>query len=220
MNRSTSPATRHALALLLLSVVTTTLLSPAVTQAQRNRDSWQRVPDVLRALAIDEGSRVADIGAGDGYFTQHLARAVGAPGRVFAVEISQRALSRLRRLADGQGFDNIEVVEGEVDDPRLPEASLDGVLVVNAYHEMTEHEAMLKGMLAALKPGGRLVILDRAASDASDPRDRQVARHELSLELAERELEEAGFEVLQRDERFTNTGNRPQWMLVARRQSK
>ena len=129
MNKPTSPATRHVLALLLLSVVTTTLLSPAVTQAQRNRDSWQRVPEVLSALAIDKGSRVADIGAGDGYFTRHLAQAVGSSGQVFAVEINQRALSRLRRLASDEGFDNIEVVEGEIDDPKLPKGSLDAVLV-------------------------------------------------------------------------------------------
>ena len=219
MNKPTPPATRHALALLLLSVVTTTLLSPAVTQAQRNRDSWQRVPEVLSALAIDKGSRVADIGAGDGYFTRHLAQAVGASGQVFAVEISQGALSRLRRLASDEGFDNIEVVEGEIDDPRLPKGSLDAVLVVNAYHEMTEHEAMLAGMFVSLKAGGRLVILDRSANDVSDSRDRQVARHELSIELAERELEEAGFDILQRDERFTGGRNHPQWMLVARRRS-
>lgn len=219
MNKPTSPATRHALALLFLSVVTTTLLSPAVTQAQRNRDSWQRVPEVLSALAIDKGSRVADIGAGDGYFTRHLARAVGASGQVFAVEISQGALSRLRRLASDEGFDNIEVVEGEIDDPRLPKGSLDAVLVVNAYHEMTEHEAMLAGMFVSLKAGGRLVILDRSANDVSDSRDRQVARHELSIELAEREIEEAGFEILQSDERFTGGRNHPQWMLVASRRS-
>jgi ubiquinone/menaquinone biosynthesis C-methylase UbiE len=110
------------------------------------------VPDVVAALAIGEGSRVADVGAGSGYFTEHLAREVGAGGRVFAVEISERSLSQLRRLAEDENLDNIEVVPGEVDDPKLPERSLDAVLVVDAYHEMTEYEAMLSGMYRALKP--------------------------------------------------------------------
>ncbi len=192
---------------------------PAELEAQRrNRDSWQRVPDVMAALAIGEGSNVADVGAGSGYFTEHLAREVGAGGRVFAVEISERSLSQLRRLAEEDGLANIEVVRGEIDDPRLPERSLDAVLVVNAYHEMTEYEAMLSGMYRALKPGGRLVILDHVPDEPSESRDQQTRSHELSIDIVEGELREAGFEILDRDERFTQSGrNRGQWLLVARR---
>ena len=217
MKQRLSLTARRTAALLLLSIVTAALVTPAASQAQPNRDNWQRVPDVLAALAIDDGSWVADVGAGDGYFARHLARSVGVAGKVFAVEISRRALSQLRRLAEEEAFDHLEVIEGAIDDPKLPNESLDAVLVVNAYHEMTEHEAMLERMSAALKPGGRLVILDRSASDASDSRDRQTGRHELSIDVVERELEAAGLEVLQRDERFTSVGNHPQWMLVARR---
>jgi ubiquinone/menaquinone biosynthesis C-methylase UbiE len=150
---------------LVISVLLAAGFQPTELEAQRrNRDSWQRVPDVVAALAIGEGSRVADVGAGSGYFTEHLAREVGAGGRVFAVEISERSLSQLRRLAEDENLDNIEVVPGEVDDPKLPERSLDAVLVVDAYHEMTEYEAMLSGMYRALKPGGRLVIVDHVPS--------------------------------------------------------
>lgn len=217
MKHRISLTPRQAPTILFLITLAAALSTPVACYAQRGRDSWQRVPDVLAALAVSEGSRVADVGAGDGYFTRHLADAVGATGRVFAVEISQRALSRLRRLAEETGRDNIEVVEGAVDDPKLPIASLDAVLVVNAYHEMTEHQEMLAGMLASLKPGGHLVILDRPANDASDSREQQVARHQLNIDLAEREVERAGFDVLQRDERFTASRDHPQWMLVARR---
>lgn len=219
MKERLSLTARQTAVPLFLSIVAAALLTPAACEAQPNRDNWQRAPDVLAAMAIDEGSWVADVGAGDGYFVRHLARTVGVAGKVFAVEISRRALSQLRRLAEEEDFDYIEVIEGAIDDPRLPNESLDAVLVVNAYHEMTEHVAMLERMSAALKPGGRLVILDRSASDASDSRERQVDRHELSIDLAERELEAAGLEVLQRDERFTSIGNHPQWMLVARRPS-
>ena len=191
---------------------------PAEAQAQRgDRDAWQNVPEVMAGLDIREDSRVADVGAGSGYFTSHLARKVGAGGRVFAVEISVSELSRLRRLAEDEGLGNIEVVRGEIDDPMLPERSLDAVLVVDAYHEMTEHEAMLAGIYRALRPGGRLVVLDLAPSDDSASRDRQTGRHRIDIDLAEQEVRAAGFQVVDRHPRFTRTPNgRTQWMLVAR----
>ncbi|MBT8462510.1 MAG: methyltransferase domain-containing protein, partial [Gemmatimonadetes bacterium] len=174
--------------------------------------------DVMAALAIGTGSRVADVGAGGGYFTAHLARHVGADGRVLAVEIGERELTQLRRLAEDESLENIDVIRGEVDDPRLPEQSLNAVLVVDAYHEMTEHEAMMAGIYGALEPGGRLVIMDLAPPDASASRDRQIESHRIGIDLVAREVEVAGFEVLDRDPEFARSGSgRGQWMLVARR---
>jgi predicted methyltransferase len=211
-----SIASRQSLSL-LVCVFLAASLHPADLQGQRNRDSWQRVPDVMAALAIGEGSYVADIGAGDGYFTEYLADEVGAVGRVFAVDISEEALSNLRRLVENEGLENVEVVSGDIDDPRLAEQSVDAVLVVNAYHEMTEHEAMLAGMLAALKPGGRLVMLDHTPSDPSESRREQTRDHDLSIDIVERELQAAGFEILERHEDFAGRSRSRQWMLVARR---
>ncbi len=213
-----SPAL-HYLSHLLTYALLAAVLQPGELRAQRHsRDEWQRVPDVLAALAIGDGSRVADVGAGSGYFTRHLAGQVGTTGRVFAVDISERALSQLRRLVEDEGLENVEVVRGDVDDPRLPDGALDAVLVVNAYHEMTEYEAMLSGMFRALKPGGRLVMLERGNTDSSRSRDRQMAEHEMSINLVAKELREAGFDILERDEHFTeNERHHRQWMLVARR---
>jgi ubiquinone/menaquinone biosynthesis C-methylase UbiE len=147
-----------------------------------------------------------------------LAKEVGATGRVCAVDISERALSQLRRLVEDEGLENVEVVRGEFDDPKLPQGSLDAVLVVNAYHEMTEYEAMLAGMLDALKPGGRLVMLDHIPSDPSESRGQQTADHDIGIDIVEREIQEAGFEMLERYEEFADGGrNTRQWMLVARR---
>ncbi len=212
---ATLPRLCRSLPILLLAAG----LLPAQLLAQRgNRDAWQRVPDVIDALAIGEGSRVADIGAGSGYFTRHLAGAVGPAGRVYAVDISERALSQLRDLVDDEELENVEIVRGDIDDPKLPERSLDAVLVVDAYHEMTEYAAMLAGMHRALKPGGRLVMLDHVPSDSSLSRARQTANHDINSRLAEREVEAAGFEVLQRDDRFAEMRrNHWQWILVARR---
>jgi len=202
-------------ALLLLAAA----VQPANLPAQGgDRDQWQRVPDVIAALAIGAGSQVADIGAGNGYFTTHLSRQVGAGGVVFAVEIGEAELSRLERLAEQQDPNNIEVVRGEIDDPELPKESLDAVLVVDAYHEMTEYEAMLAGMRGALKPGGRLVIIDLAPRDGSASRDHQTDSHRIGIEFAQQEVRTAGFEVIESDPEFTRTGRGTrQWMLVAQR---
>ena len=189
---------------LFASLLAATGSWPGEISAQASeRDEWQRVPEVIAALGIGVGSRVADVGAG---------------GRIFAVEIGEGALSRLERLAEGDSLANIEVVRGEVADPRLPERSLDAVLVVDAYHEMTEHEAMLAGMYRALRPGGRLLILDLVPQDGSALRDRQTDRHRIGIDMVETEVRAAGYEVLERDPEFTRTGRgRGQWMLVARR---
>ena len=219
MSKRTLRIAPHSVTWLLAWLLLVAGSWPAGVRAQSgDRDSWQRVPEVMAALAIGTGSRVADVGAGTGYFTSHLAREVGAYGRVYAVEISESELSRLSRLAEDEGLDNIEVVRGETDDPRLQAQSLDAVLVVDAYHEMIEYEAMLAGMYSALRAGGRLVILDLAPSDGSTSRDGQVDRHRIGIDLVEQEVRAAGFEILDSDPQFTRTGRgRGQWMLIARR---
>jgi len=193
-------------------------LQSRALSAQSVRDGWQRVPEVVSALSVDAGSQVADIGAGSGYFTSHLSMQVGPSGRVLAVDISDRALDQLARLVESEELENVDVIRGEIDDPALPERSLDAVLIVDAYHEMTEYEEMLAGVYKALKPGGRFVILDLVPSDSSAARGRQTANHRLGISLVEREIREAGFEVIERDPRFTRSGRGSgQWMLVARR---
>lgn len=210
---------RLAISLILVSLALGSCMRPPDASAQDGgRDAWQRVPDVIAALSIGPGDRVADVGAGTGYFTVHLSTAVGPEGRVFAVEISENALSRLQRLVASQAHANIEVIRGEVDDPLLSSNSLDAALLVDSYHEMTEHEAMLRRLYEALGPGGRLVVLDLATGDDTALRGRQMAAHGLGIDLVARELLAAGFELLDRQPRFTRTGRgRTQWMLVARR---
>jgi predicted methyltransferase len=193
----------------------------ATAQDPSHRDEWQRVADVLTALGARPGAHVADVGAGGGYFTHHLRRAVGAGGRVYAVDISPTEVARLRATLDRDSVRNVDVILGEPDDPRLPYGSLDGALIVNAYHEMTEYAAMLAAVRTALRPGGRLVILDNPAHHPASGRDAQTERHQIHIDLVERELAEAGFEVVEQDARFiADTGDahdHRMWLLLSRR---
>jgi predicted methyltransferase len=199
---------------------TAALPCTAVGQSQ-SRDQWQRIPDVLAALAIDSGSRVADVGAGSGFYTERLAKRVGSSGRVFAVDVDEQAVGRLEQLVSAQSLHNVELIHGKADDPRLPYRSLDAVLIVNAYHEMVRHSDMLREIYASLKPGGRLVILDNPANDKNAPRYKQVDGHQIDIDIVISELRDAGFEIVSRDDQFAhhnNNGNiHNNWLLVASR---
>jgi rhodanese-related sulfurtransferase/predicted methyltransferase len=181
------------------------------------RESWQRVPDVFAAMGVRAGAVVADIGAGDGFFTQRLAQAVAPGGRVYAVDISQGALDRLKTRVSAQGLTNIDAVLGATNDPRLPEGSLDAALIVNAYHEMREHQAMLTAIRRALKPGGRLVILESVRENLKGAaRETQEQEHQLASHFLQQDAIAAGFEVARLDENFTRRGGggHAEYMIV------
>lgn len=198
--------------------------APAGNPPQVRRDDWQRVPDILLALNATTGSRIADLGAGEGWLTQRLARHVGPSGRVFAVDINAGALDRLAETVARDSLRNVELVLGEPDDPRLPYGTLDGVVIVNAYHEMTSRVPLLDGVLRALRPGGLLVIVDNTPPDSVQTRRAQTQRHALSLDFARDDLEAQGFEIVSADPAFIDRKmtehSMRQWMLVARRAGK
>jgi SAM-dependent methyltransferase len=192
------------------------LLRLRLADAQRER--WQRVAAIMRALELQEGDSVADVGAGEGFFSVRLARAVGSGGRVFAVEISERAVAALSGRATAASLGSVDAVLGLPDDPRLPAGSLDAALIVNAYHEMPFHEAMLGHLFESLKPGGRLVLVEPwSVSRRDEARADQVRDHLLAPELAEEEVRRAGFEVASRRDDFIAGEGRQQWLLQARR---
>lgn len=189
--------------------------------ATARREDWQRVPDIFAALGVKPGSRIADLGSGEGWLTVQLATEVGPSGRVFAVDISESALTRLRKTVAKDKLRNVEIVLAADDDPRLPVETLDGVVILNAYHEVTKRVPVLDGVWRALKPGGLLVIVDNLPTDSTWSRDQQAARHGLALHFARAELEAQGFDIVSTDPKFIENKNgdrrQRQWMIVARR---
>ncbi|MEK0431482.1 MAG: hypothetical protein RL139_1286 [Gemmatimonadota bacterium] len=159
--------------------------------AEEDRDAYGEAELVLDALQIRAGSRVADIGAGDGYYVRHLAERVGANGVVYGQDIEPRYLALLRQRVTEAGWTNVRVVAGTAGDPALPAASVDVALMIHMYHEITEPFALLHQLAPAFRAGGRLAILDQDA-----PTD----RHGTPPRLLVCELGAMGYQRLRRDE--------------------
>jgi ubiquinone/menaquinone biosynthesis C-methylase UbiE len=125
-----------------------------------DRDRWQRPDRIMDALGIADASRVADIGAGSGWFTIRLARRVGPQGVVYAQDVQQEMLNAISRRVQREGLANVRPVLGRGADPRLPEGSLDAILIVDAYHEIDDRVTLLANVARALKPQGRVGVID------------------------------------------------------------
>lgn len=203
----------------LLAAVATAQYRDRQTWAER--DQWERPAEVLDKLHVQAGSTVADVGAGEGYFTVKIAERVGPSGKVYAEEIDPAAIASLRKLAQDRGLKQVEVIEGAADDPKLPEAKLDAILVVNAYHEFRRHDAMLAAFRKALKPGGLVGIIDKAADrEASQPRESYERQHHLPESFVKEDLERDGFATIHDERGFDGVGSRAGehwWFVVAQR---
>jgi SAM-dependent methyltransferase len=221
-------AYRVRITIFLICAVLTVAMLSTVSQAiltlnrlevvEHDRDQWQRPADVIQALDLREGSVVADIGSGAGYFALKLSPAVGKAGKVLAVDIQKEPLIFLwiRTLLRNQN--NVHIIRGDPDDPKLPSA-VDTVLIVNAYHEFEHPQKILGCIICSLRSHGRLVVTDRGPRPGNgDVRDVEVSRHELSPNWAEAELHQSGFELVRREDRFIDVpDDRPWWLIIARK---
>jgi len=165
---------------------------------ERSERDEEEAPDIaLNVLKIPKGASVADIGAGSGFITERLSARVGPNGRVFANDLQPQMLQILGRRLAQRNITNVTLVQGTIDDPKLDAASVDLEIMVDVYHELSQPQAMLRRLRAALKPGGRLVLLEYRKEDPTIP---IKFEHKMSVAEAKLELEAEGFTLAKVDE--------------------
>jgi len=156
------------------------------------RDAEERPDSLVSALEIPVGASVSEIGCGTGYFTWRLADKVGPTGKVCAVDVQQKMLDLTAETIRKHQLSNVELVLGGETDPHLTAASLDLVLIAYAYHEFSEPEAMTRAVNRALKPDGRLVIIEFAEGHPFGPQDNA---ERMTINQIRAEIEPIGFEL-------------------------
>jgi len=183
----------HKMLLLILVLIGIggTSSSSQESDRSRKRDEWQRPAEVFDALGVKSGHRVADIGCGFGYFTFRLAARVGAKGKVYGVDIDPEAITKVRERKEREKVEQVEPILGESADPHLPN-DLDAVLIVDTYHEFRDYDRMMEAVFHALKPGGRLAIIDGEAPSGR-PRTEYHRLHSIPPELVREEVARHGF---------------------------
>lgn len=128
--------------------------------SEEARDRVNEANDIMDRAGIEPGMTVADIGAGEGYYTVRLAVRVGAEGRVLAEDIVPEVIDALGQRINREALDNVSVRLGTADDPRLPENSFDRIFMVHMYHEIEEPYAFLWNLRPALKKDGEVIVVD------------------------------------------------------------
>jgi predicted methyltransferase len=164
-----------------------------------DRDAWQQPQEVMDALGIADGARVADLGAGGGWFTVRLARRVGPNGQVFAEDIQPQMIESIARRVSREGLANVVTVLGTPGDPKLP-SDLDAVLIVGTYPEMTDPVTLLRNVGKSLRPNGRVGVIDfrLEGGGPGPPTDERVEPN-----VVIRDAERAGLRLLTREEFLT-----------------
>jgi ubiquinone/menaquinone biosynthesis C-methylase UbiE len=160
---------------------------------ERSEREMEELPEAaLDAIGIKPGMKVADVGAGVGYFTLRLARRVGPDGVVYANDVQPEMLTILRDRAAAAKLTNVKTILGGEADPKLPKAALDLVLMVDVYHELSRPQRMLQRIRESLKPDGRLIILEYRKEDPHIP---IRPEHKMSVAEAKTEVEAEGFRL-------------------------
>lgn len=155
-----------------------------------SREAEEQPEQMLDALKIKPGETVADIGAGAGYTSLRLARRVGPEGVVLATDVQTQMLAMLTDNARAAGVKNIKAIRSTQTDTKLPDGKVDLALMVDVYHEASDPEALLQGLKKALKPGGRLVLVEFRGEDPEVP---IKPEHKMTLVQVRREVEPQGF---------------------------
>ena len=156
------------------------------------RESEEAPDQAIHLLGLRAGMTVADVGAGTGYMSLRMARRVGPTGKVYANDLQPEMLEKLRANSQREKLANVETVQGTASDPKLPKNAIDLVLLVDVYHEFSEPQAMLDHIREALKPDGRLVLLEYRKEDPKVP---IRPEHKMSVAEVRTEVEAEGYKL-------------------------
>ena len=160
---------------------------------RQGRENEESTREMIRALALQPGMVVADVGCGNGYHALRMAPLVGAEGRVLCVDIQKEMLALLSERAAELGISNHETILGSAASPKLPEDTVDLILLVDAYHEFTDPVSMLRGMRQSLAPGGVLALVEFRAEDPAVP---MKPDHKMSKAQIDKEMRANGFKLV------------------------
>jgi ubiquinone/menaquinone biosynthesis C-methylase UbiE len=172
--------------------------------AQSARQNATDAEWLIKALEIRPGSTIGEIGAGDGEITFAIARAVGESGRVYSNELNKDRLARIGTTAESRGVHNVTPIEGREKETNFPDQCCDAIFMRNVYHHFGDPPAMNASLLKALKPGGRLAVLDFTPPPGGEtvPGHRGDDNHHgITAPTLQQELKAAGFEIVSSDDK-------------------
>jgi ubiquinone/menaquinone biosynthesis C-methylase UbiE len=181
-----------------VTAIVTACVAAPILHAQNAKENAADAERLVEALAVHAGSTVGEIGAGGGELTIALAKVVGPSGHVVTNDLNKASVAKIGKAAADAGLTNVTVVEGRENETNFPQACCDAIFMRNVYHHFGDPPRMNASILASLKPGGRLAVIDFSPPGGENPPgSRGVDNHHgVTAETVARELKEAGFEIL------------------------
>jgi ubiquinone/menaquinone biosynthesis C-methylase UbiE len=184
--------------------------SVAKTLGDPNREQQQKPRELVVAMGLQPGMTIADVGTGVGYMLRFLSRRVGPTGHVIAEDIFDDFLDAARQTAESENLKNVTFVKGTETDPNLGEAQVDMVLVLDSYHHFNYPEKMLAALHKALKPDGKLVVVEYYKRETAMPNGRALTHIRLDMPDLIKEIESNHFHLIMEREHVKNV----QYMLI------
>lgn len=160
---------------------------------RKEREKEESTKEMIKALNLKEGMIVADVGCGNGYHSLMMAKLVSPNGKVLCVDIQQKMLDLLKKRAEFEKISNLELIKGKYTDPMLPKGKVDLILLVDAYHEFTDPENMLKKMHDSLSENGVIALVEFRKEDKSVPIKED---HKMSKKQIDKEFTANGFKLV------------------------
>ncbi|MEQ6122992.1 class I SAM-dependent methyltransferase [Pseudotenacibaculum sp. MALMAid0570] len=187
-----------------------------------SRDQWQKTPELIKLMGLKKDMKVADVGCHEGYMTIHLSDFLSNKGKVYAVDVVESRINKLKKFIKEDKRTNVIPIVGKYDDPLLPKNILDAVIIMDTYHEIDAYNKVLKKVYKSLKKGGKILILEEIKTyRIKDSRSSQTSRHDIALRYVKKDLKKAGFTIEKEIPDFGRWENKEEeqmWILVAKKE--